>query len=66
MMGRQELDLLRGGQRHSRESWKTTTESQGPSQKTGIVTSKRNDQLPLSHGKKKKGDEVDDGDDMVW
>jgi hypothetical protein len=37
------LDLVRGGQRHSRENRKTTLESQGTycSQKTGIVTASK-------------------------
>ncbi len=41
MMSGGKLDLMRGGQRHSRESCKTALGSQGPSQKNGIVTSKK-------------------------
>jgi hypothetical protein len=39
VMARREAGLVRGSQRHSRESWKTTLETKGPRWKTGKVNS---------------------------
>jgi hypothetical protein len=61
------LDLTRGGQCRSRESWKTTLESQGDLVKDRHSYSLKKGPLTLSQGKIKMGDDVvdDDDDDAV-
>ncbi len=48
---------MRGGQRRSRESWKTTLGSQGPKRKQ-LQRQPKKSQLTLSQDKMKKGDDV--------
>jgi hypothetical protein len=58
---------VRGGQRCSRESWKTTLGSQGTYSENWHSDSLKKVYLNLSQGKKNKGDEVaDDQDEMMW
>jgi hypothetical protein len=52
------LDLVRGGQRHSRESWKTTPDSQETQYKNWHSDSLKKVQLTLSQAKKKNGDDA--------
>jgi hypothetical protein len=54
---------MRGGQRRSRESWKTTLESQGTYLENWNNDSLKKVQITLSQGKKKKGDDVADDED---
>jgi hypothetical protein len=54
---------MRGGQRRIRKSWKTTLGSQGTQSENRHSDSVKKVQLALSHGKKKKGDEVADDED---
>jgi hypothetical protein len=58
---------MRGDQRRSRESWKTTLTSPGPKLDNWHSDSLKKFQLILSQGKKKKVDDVahDEEDDKV-
>jgi hypothetical protein len=57
------LDLVRSDQRCSRESWKTTLESQGTYSENWHGDSLKKVQLTLSQGKKKRDEVADDKDD---
>jgi hypothetical protein len=53
-MANYEAGLMRGGQRRSRESWKTTLESHGTYFENWHSDSLKKVQLSFSQGKKKK------------
>ncbi len=63
MMSGGRLDLVRGGQRCSRESWKTTLGSQGTYSENWHRVSLKKVQLSLSQGQEEEGDEVADNED---
>jgi hypothetical protein len=52
------LDLVRGGQRHSRESWKTTLGSQGTYSKHCHSNSLKRFNLLFLRVRRRKGDEL--------